>query len=198
MALGTNLCKTKPKEDTMENTTTSPLVSQADALYAEGRIDEALEAYRAVIAEDPNMAWAHSRIGGILAQHGDLTGSEEMLKKALELDPELPQALSNLGNLYYTRGDFEQAMVQYRAAIAVDPANPLYHENLHAAYKKLKRYSDAVAALKQAHRLKREMEKEAGKQEVGKQTQTLKRKLGCLSTLVVIFVATLLIIATTI
>lgn len=182
----------------MENETTTSLVAKADALYAEGQIDEALETYRAAVAEDESQAWAYSRIGGILAQRGDLEGSEAALTKALELDPDLPQAHSNLGNLYYTRGNYEEAAVQYRAAIALHPENPIYHENLHAAYKRMKKYSEAVAALKQAHRLQRDSARGAAKEEVEKRTSVLKRKLGCLSTLAILGITLLLIAAVTI
>lgn len=182
----------------MDNETTTPLVAEADAMYANGRTEEALEAYRAAVAEDPTLAWAYSRIGGILAQRGDLDGSEAALTKALELDPELPQAHSNLGNLHYTRGNYEEAATQYRAAIALDPENPIYHENLHAAYKRLKKYQEAVAALKQAHRLQRDSAKGAAKAELDKRTSGLKRKLGCLSTLALLTITLLLIIGITI
>lgn len=170
----------------MENETPNPQLQEADQLYAEGRTDEALTAYRAVVAADDTVAWAHSRIGGILAQRGDYDGAEAALTRALELDPELPQAHSNLGNVHYTRGEYDQAEVRYRAAISLDPSNPLYHENLHAAYKKQRKYNEAISALKQAHRLKRDPATTAGKTN-GTPTRPT-RRLGCLTLLLPLLV----------
>lgn len=166
----------------MENEALIQLIKEADALYADGRIDAALDAYTAILAQDPSVAWAHSRIGAIAAQRGNLEAAEQSLTRALELDPELPQARSNLGNIHYSRGQYEQAVECYQAAAKMDPTNPLYHENLHAAYKKLNRVSDAVKALKHSHKLVRELSTKQTRAEL----QGVKRKMGCVSVFVIL------------
>ncbi|HWI63838.1 MAG TPA: tetratricopeptide repeat protein [Symbiobacteriaceae bacterium] len=165
----------------MENEERAQLIKEADALFARGRIDDALNAYSAILEQDPTVAWAHSRIGAIFAQKGDLDLAEQALLKALELDPELPQAHSNLGNIHYTRGEYDQAVERYQTASKLDPNNPLYHENLHAAYKKQKKLSEAVKALKHSHKLVRQNSTQQTKSEF----QNLKRKVGCASVLVI-------------
>jgi len=174
----------------MENEVLTQLIKEADALYADGRIDAALDAYTAILEQDASVAWAHSRIGAIQAQRENLDAAEQSLTRALELDPELPQARSNLGNIHYSRGQYEKAVECYQAAAQLDPTNPLYHENLHAAYKKLNRVADAVKALKHSHKLVRELSTQQTKAEV----QNVKRKMGCVSVFVVL---ALLISATT-
>jgi tetratricopeptide (TPR) repeat protein len=163
----------------MEPRTAAELIAQADERYAQNQIDEAAQLYEAAIAADPALAWSHSRLGGILAQKGQLAAAEAHLVKALELDPELPQAHSNLGNLYYTRGDYAQAEIQYRAAVAIDPTNPLYHENLHAAYKKMRKYNEAVRAIKHAHKLRDTAQKEKDRQTLHERKASLKAGKGC-------------------
>jgi len=169
-------------------------LAEADKLYARGRMDEALAAYQSIIAEDDTAAWAHSRVGGILAQRGDLDAAQQALGRALELDPELPQAHSNLGNIHYTRGQFEQAVACYKEAARLDPDNPIYYENQHAAYKKMKRFSDAVAVLKRAHKLSRQGGQTPGTAAggVAGQQAGMKRRLGCLPGAAGVLIVTLL------
>jgi tetratricopeptide (TPR) repeat protein len=160
------------EEETMGQTPASELIAEADALYGQGKLEQAAQLYEAAIAAEPDLAWPYSRLGGIMAQRGNGQEAEALLTRALELDPELPQAHSNLGNLYYTRDEFEKAAIQYRAAVAIDPANPLYHENLHAAYKKLRNYSESIREIKQANRLRNT----AMKDQTQKERAEMKRK----------------------
>lgn len=165
----------------MENEELTQMIKAADALFSRGDTDEALKGYQAVLEQDPSMAWAHSRIGAILAQKGDLDAAEQSLLKALEIDPELPQAHSNLGNIHYTRGHFDQAVERYQMATKLDPANPLYHQNLHAAYKRQKKYGDAVKSLKHSHKLTRETATKNTKAEF----KSIKRRFGCTSVIAI-------------
>lgn len=164
----------------MEHGERSPLLKEADALYARGRLEEALELYRQALAEDETLAWAHSRTGAILAQLGDLDAAEAHLLRAIELDPQLPQAHSNLGNIHYSRGAYEAALEKYQKAVALDPNNPTFYENLHAAYKRLGRLDKAVASIKHAQRLKRTQVRQEAGQEMAALRGSVKRRLGCL------------------
>src|SRR5690606_22978497 len=84
------MCSQRPQEALMEHEERSAILKEADALYARGKLEEALELYRRVLAEDDTVAWAHSRTGAILAQLGDLDAAEAHLRRAIELDPKLP------------------------------------------------------------------------------------------------------------
>lgn len=172
----------------MENQELAARLKEADALYADAKMEAALKLYRAVLAEDDSIAWAHSRVGAILAQFNDLEGAEQALLRAIELDPMLPQAHSNLGNIYYARGQYEAALTKYKEAVAIDKSNPTFHENLHAAYKKLGKLSEAVAALKQAHRLERENARAEAKAKMSAMKETFGKGRGCLGSATTIFV----------
>lgn len=169
------------------------LVAQADALYNEQELDAALQLYREVIAVDSEQAWAHSRIGAILAQQGDLEGAEASLTIAVQLNPKLGQAHSNLGNVSYTRGDYQGALECYKRALDLDGDNPIYHENLHAAYKKLGKVSEAVHHLKRSYSLRRQSDRAEARQKL----KGVQSKMGCLGKAVmlmaVLMSATLLI-----
>lgn len=167
------------------------LLAKANAQYTVGRLEEALELYRAVLQHEPENAWAHSRIGAILAQMADPEGAEAALSKAIEIDPKLPQAHSNLGNIYYQRGDYQAALQKYKDASTLDPSNPVFLENMHAAYKKLGKLSDAVAALKQAHRAEREGARREAKANFEGMKSSVRKRIGCLPlTLGLIFILT--------
>lgn len=168
-----------PKEETMEQNDVTNLLKQADQLYAQGRLEDAREFYEQALDQDQTLAWAHNRIGAILAQLGEAEAAEQAFLKALELDSALPQAHSNLGNLYFSRGDYDSALAKYKEAVALDPSNPVFHENLHAAYKKLRKFTEAVAALKLAHRLQREASKAEARVKFGHLKGTMQKRMGC-------------------
>lgn len=166
----------------MESTPLAQLLAEADNLYNAGRLPEALAVYQAVVEQDANQAAAHSRIGAIRAQTGDLPGAEHALLLALQIDPRLPQAHSNLGNLYYSRGSFAEALAKYQEATALDPDNPIYYENLHAAYKKLGKYEEAITALKRAHKLANEGVRAEARERYSETKEKMKSRLGCMGT----------------
>lgn len=169
-------------------------IQQADALYQAGKMEAALEQYRAILAQDETIAWAHSRVGAILAQRNDLGGAEQAFVRAIECDPKLPQAHSNLGNIYYGRGDYEAALAKYKEAVALDGTNPTFHENLHAAYKKLGKYTEAVSSLKQSHRLGRVQAKAEAKDQMDSMKKNLFKRRGCLGTAAMMLVSALLLV----
>lgn len=164
----------------MEDQAMNQLIAEADRLYTENRLEDALDLYTDVIQQDPTIAWAYSRIGAILAQTGKPESAEAALMKAVELDPTLPQAHSNLGNLHYAKGEYQEALTRYQNAALLDPNNPIFQENLHAAYKKLRKYSEAVSALKRAHKLAREAAKAGKRGETRVSSRYLPRGSGCL------------------
>ncbi len=175
----------------MEHEELSAILKEADALYARGKLEEALELYRRVLAEDDTVAWAHSRTGAILAQLGDLDAAEAHLRRAIELDPKLPQAYSNLGNVDYTRGAYEAALEKYKKAVELDPSNPTFYENLHAAYKRLGKIYEAVEAIKKAQQLKRLQVREQADRDMAQLQGSVKRRLGCLPGAVLLALAAL-------
>ncbi len=73
--------------------------------------------------------------------------------EALREIPNYPPALTNLGNLLFDQGEYEAAIAQYERAIAQDAQYPVAYVNLAAAYKKLRRFDEAVRTLRHAYRL---------------------------------------------
>lgn len=172
------------KEAIMDQSLIDDTIAQADELYRNARLKEALDLYEKAEASDQSRAWVYNRIGAIQAQIGQVAKAEEALNKAIELDPTLPQPHSNLGNIFYARGDFEAALGKYKHAATLSPETPVFQENLHAAYKKLGRLGEAVTALKSAHRLDRQQTKVETKARFDSMKQKAKGRFGCMGTLI--------------
>lgn len=177
----------------METEEIKQLLEQADRHYKDGRLEQALEAYEAITEAEPADAWAHARIGAIMAQWERLDEAEAALTRAIELDPKLAQAHSNLGNIYYVRGDYQGALQKYKDAIAINPDNPVFHQNLHAANKKLGNLSDAVSALKRSHKLERQAAKDDAKTQFNDAKRKMKRRFGCLPATLLLLITLLLV-----
>jgi Tfp pilus assembly protein PilF len=68
----------------------------ADYLQGHGRRDEAIEAYRAAIAEQPSLVTGWFNLGAVLAEAGQSHESADAFQRAVDLDPSMGEALSRL------------------------------------------------------------------------------------------------------
>jgi serine/threonine-protein kinase len=125
------------------------------ALYAKGRLDEAIACYRKAIALDPKLVQAHTNLGLALAAKGRLDEAIACSRKAIALDPKLVQAHYILGILLVAKGRADDAIASYRKAIALDPGYAEAHCNLGHALQRQGRFAQALAALKRGHLLGR-------------------------------------------
>ncbi len=107
----------------------------------------AAEFYRKALAINPNNAEAHTFLGGILADQGQLQAAREHLQRAIELDPKGAAAHFNLGNSFAAERRWEEAVQSLNKAIELDPANPGARNNLGVYLLELGRTSEAANAL---------------------------------------------------
>lgn len=114
----------------MENTDLSSAIERADTLRELGRLDEALCAYQAVVADYPESPEAHYKLGTLHGLREQTKLAENCYLKALSLWPRHPEANNNLGLIYTQRGDFNAAEVCYRTALAERPDFLHAHLNL--------------------------------------------------------------------
>ena len=93
-----------------------------DALDAEGRTREAIDAYRraAALRGDQPMIWL--KLGTLRMQSGDTRGAVEAFDRALALDARSATALNALGAVAMSEGRAEEARRRFDAALAADPA----------------------------------------------------------------------------
>jgi len=69
-----------------------------NALVDQGKLDEAVAAFRRAIALRPNFAEAHSNLGDALQDEGQLEEAIAAYGRAIALRPNFSEAYSNLGN----------------------------------------------------------------------------------------------------
>lgn len=103
-----------------------------------GNDDEVLAVARTTVGLLPNMAEAHSLLGLVQAQAGDLDAAAEAWRAALAIDPDNVGARNNLAGIDLRKRRGKKAMRGLRAAAANDPQNPVFQENIgRAAFTRL-------------------------------------------------------------
>jgi tetratricopeptide (TPR) repeat protein len=108
------------------------------------RWEDAIEAYRRVVALDPTYAAAWNNLGLLLHRLGRYDDARQAYARALEHDPHCAEAAYNLGSLDEDCGDVEQAVRHYRRALELSPNYADAHFNLAAALARAGRNSEAV------------------------------------------------------
>jgi len=106
--------------------------------------EEAIEAYRRVVAIDPSFAAAWNNLGLLLHRMGRYDDARAAYASALEHDPQCREAAYNLGSLQEDCGDVEDAIRDYRRSLAMSPDYADAHFNLAAALARSGRHAEAV------------------------------------------------------
>jgi tetratricopeptide (TPR) repeat protein len=115
-----------------------------------GRLQEAEQLYRQVLAQQPERADAMHNLGLIAHQVGRNDVAVELIRRAIVLNPNNAEAYNNLGNVLKNKGEFDDAIDAYRRAIALNPNFPEVHSNLGNALKDKGQLEEAIAAYRQA------------------------------------------------
>lgn len=99
-------------------------------LTADGRVQEAREAYEEALRLNPEDSRAHNDLGVLLEKEGDLENARAHYHAAVSAHPDFVLAWSNLGDLLGRAGDHEGAVDAFRKALEHAPDNPEYAYNL--------------------------------------------------------------------
>ncbi|MGA3068213.1 MAG: tetratricopeptide repeat protein [Tepidisphaeraceae bacterium] len=127
---------------------------QAVEHHQAGRLREAEQLYRKILAQNPNHPGALHHLGIMSEQLGQRDAAIELMRRAIAVDPNVPEAHNNLGNVLTGKGQLDEAIAAYRRAIALRPDYPEAHGNLGSALKNTGRLDQAIAALRRAIALK--------------------------------------------
>src|SRR5271156_178833 len=85
---------------------------RSSLLRTQGRLDEAIELYRQVIARDPLKARSYASLGSQLYFAGRYDEANAMLQKALELNPQKGADHLNRGRILLAQGRPQQALAE--------------------------------------------------------------------------------------
>ncbi len=105
--------------------------------------DDAIDAYRRVVALDRTYAAAWNNLGLLLHRMGRYDEAEKAYTTALDQEPTLCEAAYNLGSLYEDRSDVDGAVRHYRKAIELSPDYADAHFNLAGALSRAGRSMEA-------------------------------------------------------
>ncbi len=126
--------------------------------YYWGDNDAAIEAYRAAIAAEPNVAVYHSNLAGAYQGLKRWDEARQEFEAAGQIDKQEGNnyhqqiaAVWNLeGNDDFAQGQFQEAGKKYQKAIDFDATKPVYYSNLSLAWENLKPATEKLAALDNA------------------------------------------------
>ena len=129
------------------------LLDEAAARAAAGRIDDALVAYAAALADSPQLAEAHYNVAALRLAKNDLPGAQASLDEAVRLKPDWSQAHFHLGRVHLRQGRFADAERAFAraAALAPESAEALFQQA--NALDALRRWPEALPLLRRARAL---------------------------------------------
>lgn len=121
------------------------LVAMAAELEDEGRLSEAVDAYRAALAAAGPSAEVNFSLAELLYRQGDLSAASERYYMAIELDEDYVEARANLGCVLAERGQTELAVAALEGALAHHGQYPDVHYHLGRLLDELGRADEAQA-----------------------------------------------------
>jgi len=160
---------TSPKIDTFESEKTldkMPDLTEADKIaqkasiekflregasfYDEGKIDDAIDAFKEALEIDPEESEAHYYLGNAYADKEMLDEAIAMYKNAVEYNPEFVDAYLNLSMLYLDMDLIEEAISLCKHAVSTNPDDAFLCFHLGEAYAMNLQYKEAIEEYKKA------------------------------------------------
>jgi len=115
-----------------------------------GRLKEAEQLYRQILAHQPDHADALHMLAIVAHQVGQYDMALDLFRKAIAVNPNLAQAHCNLGVTLKAQGQLDQAMAAWRQAIVLQPDLAEAHNNLGLCLHDKGQLDQAIAAYRQA------------------------------------------------
>ncbi|NOQ21747.1 MAG: tetratricopeptide repeat protein [Candidatus Aegiribacteria sp.] len=107
-------------------------------------VDQALEVYEGILAEDEMNPKALSGIGNVYLANDDPATARIYFENAVEIDPENADAYLGLAEAYQALGEIDQAVASFETALAGNPGNLSIKFPLSLLYYQTEEYSRAI------------------------------------------------------
>ncbi len=107
------------------------------------RQEEAAQAYRRALGEEPDLVAAIINLANIRYARDELAEAQALYERAILLDHTYFEAHFNLGNIHHDHAEYLEAEMCYREALALNPHYPDAHFYLAVTLEKMGRSADA-------------------------------------------------------
>jgi protein O-mannosyl-transferase len=101
----------------------------ADALQAQGKLEEAIQENRRVLAIDANIYEAHNNLGAIFAKQGLTQDALKEFRISLTINPNQAMAHSQIGRILLETHQLPEAVDEFTQAVRAEPTN-IYAHNI--------------------------------------------------------------------
>ena len=118
--------------------------------YNDGRLDEAVEAFKKSIEQYPYYAEAYLNMGSALQDQNKLEEAIASYKKALAINPDYDKAYNNMGNAFQDQNKLEEAIASYNKALIIKPDKAETYNNMGNALRKQGKLEEAIASYNKA------------------------------------------------
>ena len=126
--------------------TPAALLQMAVQHHAQGRLSEAMSAYRQILAQEPRHVDALHLLGVALSQSGQAAGGAALIRESLAINDRQASAWSNLGNAELAQSRAEEALRCHERAISLAPGHVLAHNGRGKTLMALARDEEALAS----------------------------------------------------
>lgn len=109
-----------------------------------GRLPEAEQIYRQILAADSQQADAWHWLGVLTLQMEQYPQAAEYIGRAVQLNPCMPVAYSNLGRVHRALGRIDEAVSSFRHALDLQPAYALAWNELGNTWAQQRRFAEAA------------------------------------------------------
>jgi tetratricopeptide (TPR) repeat protein len=143
----TNAPAPKKKTTTVadnKTATDNSFMGRGDALWKEGKKEEAIELYTKARDYDSKFVLPHRRLGGCYFELGRYEEASAQYNEAVKLDAKDALSYSGLGAVYNKQKRYGESVAAYRQAIELEPTNTTPRFDLANAFLTQANYEDAI------------------------------------------------------
>jgi predicted O-linked N-acetylglucosamine transferase (SPINDLY family) len=133
------------------------LLDTAREFHRNGKLQQAMNAYQAILERQPDNADAQYLLGLVIYRLGNLKQAEEHILHAIALQPEHALAHAGLAQVYQDQGDHKRAVLFFHRAAELEPENSVMLNGLGLSLSHMGQLKPALAAISRAVELKPEM-----------------------------------------
>lgn len=126
------------------------ILEQALAAHREGRLPEAEQGYRRILAAQPRAADVLHLLGMVYYQRGQLGKAEALVRESIALKPPSAECANNFGEILRTQGKMTEAGPWYEKALAQKPDFGIAWSNLGLVREAAGTLAEAMACFEKA------------------------------------------------